>query len=141
MKRQIIAGIDREELVLLKFTEEESRTRLQWKHSKEFEYNKQMYDIVKTEIKGDTSYYWCWLDSKETKLNEQLDELLNAALRKDPGKKENQERLANFYKSLFCEQLADWHLHAFQTEQSLFSYYFNYLTISFPPPVPPPKMG
>ena len=66
VKRKIIAGIDKNELILLRLSEIESQTKLNWKHSKEFEFNQQMYDIVETEVKGDTIYYWCMRDTKET---------------------------------------------------------------------------
>lgn len=69
VKRQIIAGIDEDDLVLLKFSKEEAKTKLRWEHSKEFEYNRQMYDVVKTMTLGGMVYYWCWLDHEETKLN------------------------------------------------------------------------
>lgn len=141
VKQQIITGIDKEELVLLKFTEEESQTKLKWEHSKEFEYNQEMYDIVEKEIKGDTIYYWCWWDNEETKLNKKLDNLLAYALGKDPKQNENQERLANFYKSLYCEQSSVWHLYSIQTTQTIATYEFNYLSISHTPPVPPPEIG
>jgi hypothetical protein len=141
VKHQIIAGIDKSELVLLKFTEEESQSKLKWEHSREFEYNDQMYDIVETEIKWDTIYYWCWWDNKETKLNKQLDNLLANALENNPIKKDNQKRLTNFYKSLYCQQLPNWHWFSFQTEQMTTDYTSGYLTIFYPPPVPPPEKG
>src|SRR5690606_39601506 len=54
IKWKMIAGMDEEELVLLKFTKEETQTKLRWEHSKEFEYDGQMYDIVSKEVKGDS---------------------------------------------------------------------------------------
>ena len=71
----IAAGISKSDLVLLIFSTEETRTLLRWEHSREFEYKRQMYDIVETKSLGDTVYYWCRWDQKETKLNEQLREL------------------------------------------------------------------
>jgi len=141
VKHLIIAGINREELVLLRFTEEESHARLKWKHSKEFEYNQQMYDIVETEVKGDTTYYWCWSDNKETRLNQHLDELLTYALRKDPNQRKNQRQLVKFYKSLYSNQLHHFRLHSFQTEQTTANYRFTCYVVSYPPPVPPPELG
>ncbi len=142
VKLQIIAGIDKEKLVLLKFTKEESQTKLRWKHSKEFEYKDQLYDIVEKKIKGDIVYYWCWWDNKETNLNRQLDDLLANVLGKDPKNKENKKRLANFYKSLYYKQFPNWYLFSFTKEQIVVTpYEFSYLTISLPPPIPPPEIG
>ncbi|MFH1049421.1 MAG: hypothetical protein V1779_00660 [bacterium] len=53
MKWNMIAGLDKDELVLLKFTEEELVLKLRWEHSKEFEYHYQMNDIVDQAIQGD----------------------------------------------------------------------------------------
>ncbi len=104
IKRKIIAGIAKEELVLLKFTEQEKQEKLKWEHSKEFEFNGNMYDVVDNEIKGDTTIYWCWLDDEETKLNKQLSELVSRALGNNPKNKENQKRLNNFFNSLFYSE-------------------------------------
>lgn len=106
VKWRIIAGIDREELVLLKFTEKEKQTRLNWKHAREFEYSGEMYDIVETELKGDTIYYWCWWDHEETKLNKQLEELVSFACGNNAGTKENQKQLFKFFKSLCFSKLS-----------------------------------
>lgn len=136
----MMAGVDKEELVLLKFTETEKQTQLKWKHAKEFEYHGQMYDIVEMEIKGDTTFYWCWWDNKETRLNKQVDELLAYALGKDSQHTENQSRLLTFYKSLFCQQLPDWDLFAIQAIQMPTAFELSYLSVSHPPPVPPPEL-
>ena len=76
IKWKMIAGIDQNELVLLKFSKEEAETKLRWEHSKEFEYDGQMYDIVSKEIKGDSIYYRCWWDYEEPALNRKLQQLV-----------------------------------------------------------------
>jgi hypothetical protein len=138
VKRQIMAGIDKNELVLLKFTRKESQTKLRWEHAREFEYKEEMYDIVKTETRGDTIYYWCWWDRVETALNIQLRNLVIIALNNDPQNKENQLRLSNFLKSLYPSPLF-WQLlyGKFRTEQ-IFTYRFSYLSVDLPVPAPPP---
>ena len=138
IKRQIIIGINKEELVLLKFAKNESETLLHWKHSKEFEYDGQMYDIVETENRGDTTCYWCWLDNEETKLNKQLDELLASALGKDTKNIEHKDRLVFFLKSLFFSEYEGWDIYSFQSALMFYPYIYNYNKISYPPPVPPP---
>lgn len=102
VKRKIIAGINKEELVRLKFSEVEKQTKLRWEHSREFEYGGEMYDIVLSEVKGDTTYYWCWRDDEETKLNEQLSELLAVAMNNEPQSRESHDRLFKFWESLYC---------------------------------------
>ena len=60
----MIAGIDKSELVLFKFSKEETTTKLNWKHAKEFEFNQQMYDVVEKQVSKDSIHYWCWWDFK-----------------------------------------------------------------------------
>lgn len=140
VKREILAGMDKNQLVLLKFTKEEIKNRFIWKHSKEFEYKGEMYDVIETETYGDTTCYWLWSDNKETFLNKQLDQLVAIALGNNPKNKENQKRLHVFLKSLF-----------FSDNENIITTYFNesknnfhfipvfYQSFSISPPLPPPK--
>lgn len=137
----MIAGIPREELVLLKFTEYEKKNDLRWVHSKEFEYKGEMYDIVETFFKGDTTYYWCWWDYEETKLNKQLDGLLSFAYKKDARTTKNQKIVHAFYNSLY-----------FSYSKTPISSYLELLKLMCPnqsdiflshsptPPDPPPEL-
>ncbi len=140
VKTELIAGKIKEDLILLKFTEEEAQTKLHWKHSGEFEYNNQMYDIVESEINGDSILYWCWLDDEETKLNQQIKKLVSQILVNDQQNRENQKRLITFYKSLYHSEQFAWHALIKQDEPKSDVYAISWLTLSFPPPVPPPKM-
>jgi hypothetical protein len=79
IKHRIIEGIDRSELVELSFTPEEKK-QLRWEHSKEFEYNGEMYDVVESKSENGKITYWCWWDNEETKLNRRLNNLLARAL-------------------------------------------------------------
>ena len=141
VKRQILAGVDQKELVLLKFTKKETEAHLRWEHDREFEYQGQMYDVVETIVKRDSIYYRCWWDHAETKLNKQLDELLASVLSADPQRNERQKRLFHFYQSLICSQppvLAP--LPPCEGKRT-FHYRFSCHLIFHPPPVPPPQMG
>ncbi len=140
IKWKLISGIDKEELVLLKFTEEEKQTQLNWKHSKEFEYKGEMYDIVETKIVGDTTYYWLWWDHEETKLNKQLNQLVSFALGHNPKNQENQKRLEKFFKSLYFSENENKELLTFFEVNSKFYFRQNfYPSVFLIPPVPPPE--
>ena len=78
VKWKMIAGIDKSELVLLKFSKAETSTKLKWKHS------------------------------KETKLNKQLDELLVGVYQYDSKSKEKQDLLYKFYKSIYFQPVFSW---------------------------------
>lgn len=143
VKHHIIDGIDKSELVLLKFTPNDSINKLNWKHSKEFEYQKQMYDIVEREYHGDTAYYYCWWDNKETKLNKQLERLLPIAWGHDPIKQKDEANLTVFYKSLYFENIEVYsNTQVPQPEKQLIlPYIFNELDLYNSPPVPPPEFS
>jgi hypothetical protein len=138
----MIKGIDLDELELLKFTKQESGNKLKWEHSKEFEYNQQMYDVVKMELIGDSIYYWCWMDYEETKLNRQLAELVKNVLNANPEKKEKQERLYSFYKLLYCFESFNWQSELSSIDNTQNTFYLNASYIyPFPPPTPPPQIS
>ncbi len=142
VKWKMIDGMDKEELVLLKFTKEEIKTKLRWKHSREFEYKQQMYDIVEFEEKENYIYYWCWGDTKETKLNKQLAQLIAQTVHRSPEKKEKQKQLKSIYKSLYYSEGIGEKLKITYTEKDTYSGYNIALTsLVYPPPVPPPKLS
>ena len=86
IKRQIIAGIDKKELVHLKFSGSELHAELYWEHEKEFEYAGEMYDVVEKITIGDTTHFWCWPDHQETGLNQKLRKLVNDNFKNDPNR-------------------------------------------------------
>ena len=140
LKQKIIAGLNKKELLLFKFTEKEKQTQLEWEHSKEFEYKGEMYDVIETKIIGNTTYYWVWWDCEETKLNRKLNELVTLALGNNPQNQENQKRLNHFLKSLYFTENAG--------KESLVFIALNnknnpeqefYHLVAHPPLLPPPK--
>ncbi len=52
VRRHIISGADKNGLVVLEFSKMETESLLRWEHSREFEYNGQMYDIVESWASG-----------------------------------------------------------------------------------------
>lgn len=142
IKWKMIAGMDHKELVLLTFTKEETKTKLRWEHSKEFEYNGQMYDIVSQEIKGDSIFYRCWWDHEETQLNKNLKKLVASAFNQDEDNRETQKGLYFYLWSFFSPPVFDWQAAPFHKmevvyEDSIHLNIFNAIGIS--PPTPPPK--
>jgi len=141
VKQKIIAGIDKKELVLLKLTEAQKQTQLNWEHAKEFEYQGEMYDIVETEIVCDTTYYWCWWDHAETALNKRLDELASLVKGNHAKHKENQKRLYEFFKSLYLPEVAERKSFVFlKINATNFWKHIYYSSLSSAPLVPPPEV-
>lgn len=101
VREHIIPGVEEDDLVLLRFSTEESRTCLRWEHAREFEYDGQMYDIVETWTVGETVYYRCWWDREETRLNQRLRELaIRAFGGRVPGLSEDGGPSMTFLRSL-----------------------------------------
>lgn len=140
VKRQIISGLSRDKLTLLKFTKEESLTRLNWQHSNEFEFNNQMFDVVETETCGDVIIYWCWSDKKETDFNIKMNKLLAKAIGNDQQNKEKQQRLNNFFKSLYFSHNQILLVAEVHDNLEISAFSFIYHSVNFPPPVPPPEI-
>lgn len=139
VKWKMIEGLDKDELVLLKFSTQDIESKLKWKHSKEFEYNGQMYDIVERSTEGDTTYYWCWWDYEETALNKQLSDVLNLALGKDTKSNKHKNALYHFCSKLFFEPQKSFVLLTQIDYQDAFSNYrmndyVIYLSNTSPPP-------
>ena len=133
-----MSGIDKNDLVFLKFSKKESESELLWEHSCEFEYKGEMYDIVHSEEKGDTIFYWCWWDHDETILNRQLDNLATQAMGHNPGIQANTKSIATFLFSLFIPKTVEW--DAFTRFQYAAQPPANslYSSIKISPPIPPP---
>jgi len=139
VKWEIIQGIDKSELVLIHLSKAEANDKLEWEHSKEFEFEGEMYDVVEVEENVDSIKYWCWWDHEETKLNKELAELVNSLLGAQPEKKEKEQKLISFYHSLFVEKVFHWQaLHSPQISNPTTDYQFilkDFLhSISTPPP-------
>ncbi len=137
-----MANIDKSELVLLKFAQAETQTKLRWEHSREFEFEHQMYDIVESEMVGDSIHYWCWWDHEETALNQLLKELATQTFNQHPQNKKQQEKLINYLKSLYCIH----HLEAdsivyFSPQPKPFADTIEYTSLSTSPPTPPPRLS
>lgn len=135
----ISSGIDKSELVLLKFTYAESKSKLRWEHSKEFEFKGQMYDIVETEYTNDSVYYWCWHDKDETHINNQIDKLASLVLPKKSEKTEYSITQVKQTIQLYCDTHISVNSHLQTTKINYKKYQFYYSSEFFKPLSPPPK--
>ena len=100
---KLASGLEPKELVTLKFSKAELK-ELRWEHEREFEYQGQMYDVVEKRIQGDSLIYICWWDHEETHLKEEMKKLLAGPQSDFPQKKDNQQRIETFEKSLYVLQ-------------------------------------
>lgn len=141
VKKMIIAGMSKNDLVMLEFSIEETATLLNWKHSREFEYRGQMYDVVKHYETSDSITYYCWKDDKESEINKKIDHLIAQAVGQNSQARENQARYLNFLTSLFPQSLFEWNPLPTGFELDLTSIYLiNYTGLSILTLSPPPKI-
>ena len=140
VKWKMIAGIDKKELVYFEFSTQEINTKLRWEHSKEFEYNNQMYDVVEKKIINGKTQLWCWLDSEETILNQKLQKLLTSVFSHDVKSKDKESKVFSFYKTLYFHEVFDWEpfvvlkkVIQLPFKNTIYNSLFNFIL------VPPPK--
>jgi len=128
MKQRIKAGVPEEDLVLLKIAkaEEQNSEVFERIHSREFRYKGEMYDVIRLEEKGNTTYYTCIHDVKESKLFEQLDEMVVKTLTEDTRERHQQEIMLGFFTKVYLPGVRP-ELSYFQTKaKSVFAYYASF---------------
>ena len=136
------AGAKPGELVRLTFTEVEARQELRWERDDEFEYNGQMYDVVRTEREGGVVRYWCWPDGPETRLNQELEALTARLLHDAPEPRQQTGHLFHFLKSLYFSEGMTWQATYPAPSQSFTSYRAQeYAAPVLSIPLSPPRLG
>lgn len=140
---KIRKAIPQDEQLLWKFSMEDARLNLEWEHSREFEYKGEMYDVIRSETKGDTILYWCYWDRKETKLRKELNVLLVNLMGPGQHNKNEGRQLNDFFKSLFLPvSTVKQNLAAELDHQcDLIPYHFSLHAFERIPPVPPPELS
>tara|TARA_R100000005_G_scaffold96660_1_gene85670 strand:- start:19180 stop:19638 length:459 start_codon:yes stop_codon:yes gene_type:complete len=104
----VIAGEENPvEMVHLAFTEAQIKTDLRWEHDREFEYRGQMYDIISSEIKGDTTYFYAYWDKLESIINHKLNELITLHLGGEADEKDESQLVVSLLKALYIHPNQD----------------------------------
>jgi hypothetical protein len=133
-------NIEEKDIITLRFSAEEIRTKLTWKHSREFVFDGHMYDIVDQGREGNSYWYRCYRDHKETRLYKEKEKLIARALGNDPFQKKQNEKIRNLFKTVF--QLDDFSRNDVIFNPSIIHYslfVIHYSLIPPSPPTPPPK--
>lgn len=140
LKWELAEALDPAELVLIKLTKAEADSQLEWEHDHEFEYLGEMYDVVKKETHTDTLFFYCWWDKKETKLNKKLEHLSALVFQHNPDKQKNEQRILQYYKSLFVHSRRNWKaLQNCSQKEFIVPYVESTYTANLKTPSPPPK--
>lgn len=127
-------------LIHMKFTSAELKSKLQWKHSKEFKFNNKMYDIVFTEKHGDIISLWVILDHKETRINKKIRDLISKVMGNHSDAKEKQKLSQDYFKLLyFLDSTSPGLLSSLPGLHELNYSMDIYNSFKSSPPSPPPK--
>ncbi len=129
-----------EDLVHFTFSQEQSK-KLNWKHDHEFEYNGQMYDIIRRNETKDSVTFVCWWDKAETELNHKLNTLCSVSFGKKTEKDPEKKHLFSYSKDLnyLTTDVLQFNRVLFPLEKQ-FSFSFTKFIrrITNKPPTPPP---
>lgn len=96
IKTLLLEGLPDRKLVLLAFHKDEAKHRLRFEDEQEFEHSGQMYDIVRQQHSGDSVYFWCWPDDKETALHKQFEEHWQTAWGSSPQRRRTEISLQSW---------------------------------------------
>ncbi|MBK6565423.1 MAG: hypothetical protein IPG18_09565 [Saprospiraceae bacterium] len=142
VKKMILSALDKNELEHLKFSQKEINTVLKWEHSQEFEYKGMMFDIVQTEIKGDSVFYLCWPDYEEATLKKRQKQIVSLLMSNDSHSKKSRKKLQDYFKQLFVNTTYSYPEYGSGInikKQSEFVLVNDYHQNSEKPKVPPPE--
>ena len=142
MIERIKEGVPDEELTLLKIPQasEQAGYIFQLIYDREFRYEGKMYDIVRREIHGDTTWYYCISDEAETVLFANLNEVVNREVNQNPRRKQQSEKLQQLLNPFFVVNPNQSHLVVSSKESELTNYQFALQTWINTPSVPPPQV-
>ncbi|MCZ7555946.1 MAG: hypothetical protein M5R41_06035 [Bacteroidia bacterium] len=104
VRKRIKAGVSEKDLVRLAIPtslETSPNTRFQRIHAKEFRFDGKMYDIVRQERRGDTTYYACIYDDAETALFAGLHRMMQDEMQSNPERRRQQQEIRRMVDALY----------------------------------------
>lgn len=117
-------GISEDELTFFVFSKDElknGKSGIQWMEEDEFRFDDEMYDIVKTETKGDSIYIHCIYDENESKLYVMLDKSFQQMLEDDPDKLRDLNILNNSLSQFYSKPIEIENNSALITDRNYFA--------------------
>ena len=124
--------IEEKDIITLRFSDKEIKTRLVWKHSREFIFEGNMYDIVDQGVDGNMTWYRCYRDHKETRLYKEKEKRIARAIGNDPAQKKQSERTKQIFKTSFQIKPFAWNINFPQPSIILFSIFHFPFPFSLP---------
>jgi hypothetical protein len=141
--RQIRKAIPEEDQMLWTFSLADAQTKLSWEHSREFEYKGEMYDVIRSETRGDSVSYWCYWDRKETKLKRELNVLVANMLGPGAQNRNQEKQIQEFFRTLFSPTTPPAPFHVISDPQGrcITPYHLPLSAFELTPPYPPPELS
>jgi hypothetical protein len=144
VKQLIKAGIPKDELVKFSFHKnifDEGIKNFKWMKKNEFRYKNEMFDIISSELKGDSIYFFCYRDVKESGLFAKLDDYVNRYLHDNPEKEKELQTILVSLNAFYLTDEVIFNDYSFPYENEYLSYYIlltpqEYYSINIPPPKP-----
>lgn len=133
IKEKMIRNLPDSELAILKIHAIDSR-KIKWVEDfREFKYEGNMFDVVKIKKEADITYYYCYHDSRESRLMANLDKLVRD--------QSNHSQSRTIQKKQVVNYLAYEVFHEISLPESTIQYYnltsgykFHFCDILIPPP-------
>jgi mRNA-degrading endonuclease YafQ of YafQ-DinJ toxin-antitoxin module len=106
VKQAIKNGISEEEISTFVLADLENlpANEFAWVHAKEFKLNGAYYDVIRTEVKGDSVLLFCFHDFKESQLFASLDRIIAMKMGEHEPLQKNISSLNSLLKSLFLNE-------------------------------------
>jgi hypothetical protein len=142
VRQRIKAGVSESDLVHLaipKSLEKTPNERFQRIHSKEFRFDGRMYDIVRQEARGDTTYYACIYDHAETDLFAGLHRMMRDEMQNNPDRRQQQQDIRRMIDAQYLNS-SGVHVPACPGQSSVEAPPYPHPASHLPtPPKPPPE--
>ena len=143
VKQHLKAGVEKIDLVLLKIPiilEQQPNKNFRRIHKGEFRYRGRMYDIVRQENHGETTWYYCISDEEETQLYASLDDMVTKEMNRNKQRQEQNEKLRHL-RNQFCFNFTGYNPVSYPEAQNKYTnYFFKLKTWCIIPPTPPPEV-
>ncbi len=130
---------DEKKLISLKFSKNDISSgamKLNFKHTKEFSFNGNMYDIKNKHETSDSITYVCYQDKREDELNGSLKSNQNHQKSENQG---NLEKLFNLLSANYLTETKSDENSSFKINSEINISQFDLLMVFIDDPSPPPK--
>jgi hypothetical protein len=97
----IRAGISEDQLVFIKIETQNPPAGFVWLEDGEFRYQNSVYDVVRREIHGNFTYFYCLYDDRETEFYAKIEQRVADEMTQNPARKKQRnqllEKIPKFY--------------------------------------------